>query len=187
VVTYPIVWFPGAPAGYDRRGAEFDRLLMDAIRVNDSEAILGLDPGLIEAAGECGLRPVVIMLGAAQAARLTPEVLSYEGPFGVGYGTAFFGAAEVAPSRRASTLWLRSRAVRSKPTFAQARSSMRRTRRLRVTCPRQPALLFRCIGPGDCGGASVPSGRPGIHLRRGHPQRHRGGDRGPAVQAFDRA
>jgi AmmeMemoRadiSam system protein A len=37
------------------------------------------------------------MLGAAQAARLTPEVLSYEGPFGVGYGTTFFAAAEVAP------------------------------------------------------------------------------------------
>jgi AmmeMemoRadiSam system protein A len=85
---------PGAPAGYDRRGAEFDRLLLDAIRANDPQAVLGLDPGLIEAAGECGLRPVVIMLGAARAAHLTPEVLSYEGPFGVGYGTAFFAAAE---------------------------------------------------------------------------------------------
>lgn len=80
----------GAPAGYDPRGAEFDRALMDALAANDPSALLEMDPDLIEAAGECGLRPTVIMLGAVTAAGLVPTVLSYEGPFGVGYGVVVF-------------------------------------------------------------------------------------------------
>ncbi len=83
---------PGAPAGYDPRGAEFDRALIDALAKNDPEALLSLDPELIEAAGECGLRPVAIMFGAVTAAGLVPTVLSYEGPFGVGYGVVAFDA-----------------------------------------------------------------------------------------------
>jgi AmmeMemoRadiSam system protein A len=82
---------PSSPAGYDPRGAEFDRQVMQALRADDPESLLHLDAELVEAAGECGLRPVLAMFGAARAAGLRPEVLSYEGPFGVGYGTAFFG------------------------------------------------------------------------------------------------
>lgn len=93
---------PGAPAGYDRRGAEFDSLVMEALRANNPRALLEIDPALVEAAGECGLRPVVIMFGAAATAGLQPEVLSYEGPFGVGYGTAFFGPGQVRTGEESS-------------------------------------------------------------------------------------
>jgi AmmeMemoRadiSam system protein A/AmmeMemoRadiSam system protein B len=89
----------GAPAGYDPRGAEFDRLVMASLAAGDPEPLLNVDPGLREGAGECGLCPIVVMLGAIDGQGLCPAVLSYEGPFGVGYGVALFeeaGAAEGA-------------------------------------------------------------------------------------------
>jgi len=76
---------PGAPAGYHPRGKEFDRELVAALGRADAQALFSLDPDLIEAAGECGLRPAFVLLGSLAGRRVTAEVLSYEGPFGVGY------------------------------------------------------------------------------------------------------
>ncbi|NLO28039.1 MAG: extradiol ring-cleavage dioxygenase [Actinobacteria bacterium] len=81
---------PGAPVGYDPRGARFDRAVVDAFGAADWDALLRIDPGLTAAAGECGYRSLAVLAGvmtAAKAAGLTTKntVLSYEGPFGVGY------------------------------------------------------------------------------------------------------
>ena len=56
----------------------------------DTEGILNLDSELIERAGECGLRSFVILLGVLDGLEIKPEILSYEGPFGVGYLVASF-------------------------------------------------------------------------------------------------
>lgn len=80
----------GAPAGYDPDGKVFDRQLVDAVSKMDFHAVLNLDPALIERAGECGLRSITILLGALEGTPVKPEVLSYEGPFGVGYLVASF-------------------------------------------------------------------------------------------------
>jgi AmmeMemoRadiSam system protein B len=58
---------PDAPAGYNPRGEEFDEKLMELLDELDVEGIMNLDESLIEKAGECGLRPIVIMLGALDA------------------------------------------------------------------------------------------------------------------------
>ena len=85
-----------APYGYRPEGPVFDRLVIDALRDRDWKRIEGLNPDLIEEAGECGLRPLGILLGAAQAAGLSSQVLSYEGPFGVGYPVVAFTTPTVA-------------------------------------------------------------------------------------------
>lgn len=83
---------PDAPAGYSPRGREFDNALVAALREGDRKAILELDEGLLREAGECGYRSLVIALGALPESQV--EVLSYEGPFGVGYLVArFYGEA----------------------------------------------------------------------------------------------
>ncbi|KAF1085184.1 2-aminophenol 1,6-dioxygenase subunit beta [Sporotomaculum syntrophicum] len=74
-----------APNGYHPAGKEFDHRLVKLVRVGDVEGICGLDPELAEQAGECGLRSIIMMLGALDGVEITSEVLSYEGPFGVGY------------------------------------------------------------------------------------------------------
>ncbi len=75
----------GAPAGYDPRGAEFDRRIVDIAAAGDFESLYLLDEELVEAAGECGLRSIHALWGALKDGELHNQVLSYEGPFGVGY------------------------------------------------------------------------------------------------------
>ena len=81
---------PSAPAGYSLQGKVFDEKLVTALGQFDTETVLNLDPDLIDEAGECGLRSIVIMLGALEGLQVKPEVFSYEGPFGVGYLVASF-------------------------------------------------------------------------------------------------
>lgn len=76
---------PEAPAGYSPRGKEFDEKLIELLKKKDVEGILNMDSDLIEEAGECGYRSIIILLGALNGLKWQPETLSYEGPFGVGY------------------------------------------------------------------------------------------------------
>jgi AmmeMemoRadiSam system protein B len=81
---------PGAPAGYDPLAAEFDRQIAASFAAGDWRAMLNIDQELAEAAGECGYRSLAVlsgMIAAAQAAGAHTQnhLLSYEGPFGVGY------------------------------------------------------------------------------------------------------
>ncbi|HHV61417.1 MAG TPA: AmmeMemoRadiSam system protein A [Firmicutes bacterium] len=81
---------PAAPAGYDPQGAVFDERIIALLREVDVEGVLGLDESLVERAGECGYRPIISLLGTLDGLEATSEVLSYEGPFGVGYGVVVF-------------------------------------------------------------------------------------------------
>lgn len=81
---------PDAPAGYSPRAAEFDRQVMDAIATMNVKALLNMDKSLIEEAGECGLRSIFFLFGVLGGTEAQSKVLSYEGPWGVGYGVALF-------------------------------------------------------------------------------------------------
>jgi aromatic ring-opening dioxygenase LigB subunit len=81
---------PGAPAGYDPRAAQFDNAVADTFGRGDWEALMSIDAGLVHAAGECGYRSLAVLSGIiglveASGGRVTNHLLSYEGPFGVGY------------------------------------------------------------------------------------------------------
>ncbi|GAB6178865.1 AmmeMemoRadiSam system protein A [Desulfotomaculum defluvii] len=79
---------PEAPAGYDEKGKEFDQAIVSLIKAMDVYGLLSLEEDLCERAGECGLRPITMMLGALDGLACKSGVLSYEGPFGVGYMVA---------------------------------------------------------------------------------------------------
>lgn len=81
---------PGAPAGFHPEAEKFDRKLITYLKEFEVEKILNMDEHLIEKAGECGFRPIIIMLGSLDGFSINPEILSYEGPFGVGYCVARF-------------------------------------------------------------------------------------------------
>jgi AmmeMemoRadiSam system protein B len=79
---------PEAPAGYSPRGQEFDEKLAQLLEADDVQGILNLDDDLVEEAGECGLRSIIILLGVLDGCQLSNvncQLLSYEAPFGVGY------------------------------------------------------------------------------------------------------
>lgn len=90
---------PDAPAGYDPKGAEFDQAMVSLIEHVDVTGLVNLEEELCERAGECGLRPITMMLGALDGYAVNSEVLSYEGPFGVGYLVASLTPAGREPGR----------------------------------------------------------------------------------------
>lgn len=84
---------PEAPSGYEPRGIEFDRGMVRSLEQMDVPSVLGLDEAFVECIGECGLRPISMLLGILEGCKVTSRVLSYEGPFGVGYCVAMLDPA----------------------------------------------------------------------------------------------
>jgi aromatic ring-opening dioxygenase LigB subunit len=78
------------PYGFNPAGPLFDRKLIELIKKKNIEGILNLDRDLIENAGECGLRSICFLFGVLEGQTYEPEILSYEGPFSVGYLVANF-------------------------------------------------------------------------------------------------
>lgn len=74
-----------APAPYSPQGKKFDKKLIELLKEKEIDSILNLEPKFIQAAAECGLKSVVILLGVLSEFNYTPQILSYQGPFGVGY------------------------------------------------------------------------------------------------------
>lgn len=79
-----------APAGYSPKGEEFDKNLIALLKRKDIPGILSMKPKAIEDAAECGFRSFAILFGIIEEYKFEVEVLSYEGPFGVGYLVANF-------------------------------------------------------------------------------------------------
>ena len=79
-----------APSGYSPQGKVFDEKLVELVRNNDAKGILNFDPALADEAGQDALWSIAILLGALDGKKVKNEVLSYEGPFGVGYMVASF-------------------------------------------------------------------------------------------------
>ena len=76
---------PSAPAGFSPSGKKFDQKLVKLLEKNKVKEILDLPEDFVEEAGECGYRSLLILLGALHNRKYEPKILSYEGPFGVGY------------------------------------------------------------------------------------------------------
>ncbi|HEU4391109.1 MAG TPA: AmmeMemoRadiSam system protein B [Blastocatellia bacterium] len=76
----------------------FDEQVVSAIARGDAQAVVDVDPDLRERAGECGYRSILIALGSVDCTLPDKQVLSYEGPFGVGYMVAVL-ACDPAASR----------------------------------------------------------------------------------------
>ena len=74
------------PYGFHPDGPKYDKLLIESLKKKDLETIFKLDD-MFPNAAECGLRSFCFLLGILEASGLNwqPEILSYEGPFGVGY------------------------------------------------------------------------------------------------------
>ncbi len=83
---------PGAAAGYSPRAREFDQAIADIVASGDLERIDDIDEELVEEAGECGFRSIHALRGALSHNGFSSRLLSYEGPFGVGYLVSFHQA-----------------------------------------------------------------------------------------------
>lgn len=76
--------------GYQEYGEEFDQKIAEIIRKRQLDDLTELDEELIELAGECGYRSLLILAGALKNKKYKSKLLSHEAPFGVGYLVADF-------------------------------------------------------------------------------------------------
>lgn len=74
------------PYGYKEEGPLYDSRIMDVMKRAAFGELLEFTEDFCEKAGECGHRSFTMMAGALDQMEVTARALSYEGPFGVGYG-----------------------------------------------------------------------------------------------------
>ncbi len=79
---------PNAPSGYSPRGKEFDEMIVRIFKSGRLTDAIGVDPALREDAGEDCLWTISVLAGICADQDFDTAVLSYEGPFGVGYMVA---------------------------------------------------------------------------------------------------
>lgn len=88
----------GTPSDNPEAGKKFDQKIIEDLTENKLKDIVLYEEDFVENAGECAYRSILILLGALDSMNevlsYEPQVLSYEGPFGVGYGVVNFKLPE---------------------------------------------------------------------------------------------
>ena len=87
------------PYGFAASGPAFDKAICRIFAAGDFGDMLRMDPVMCENAAECGLRSFQMMAGALDGYYVHSELLSHEGPYGVGYGVASFEPLGTSPFR----------------------------------------------------------------------------------------
>ena len=88
------------PYGFSPDGPVYDERVMDVMGRAAFGELFDFSEDLCESAAECGHRSFVIMAGAFDGRAVRAGRLSYEGPFGVGYGVCTFEGGGRDDSRR---------------------------------------------------------------------------------------
>ena len=74
------------PYGYQQEGPAYDARIMDVMSRGAFGELFEFSEDFCEKAAECGHRSFTILAGAFDRTGVEAKQLSYEGPFGVGYG-----------------------------------------------------------------------------------------------------
>lgn len=88
------------PYGYKAEGPDYDKKIMDVMSRAAFGELLNFSNDFTDKAAECGHRSFTIMAGCLDGLSVKPEMLSYEGPFGVGYGVCTYLSGKPDSSRR---------------------------------------------------------------------------------------
>lgn len=87
------------PYGFDSAGPAYDRRVMDILSHGRFDELFDFDEDFLSRAAECGHRSFTILAGALDGLAVEARQLSYEGPFGVGYGVCVFRPTGTDASR----------------------------------------------------------------------------------------
>ena len=87
------------PYGFRPEGPEYDQRIMAIMGKAEFGELFSFSERFCAQAGECGHRAFVIMAGALDAVKISARQLSYEGPFGVGYGVCVYRCEGDDPQR----------------------------------------------------------------------------------------
>ena len=85
---------PEGPYGYVKEGPEFDRRVTEMMKEGDLKAFREFTPEFRDRCAECGLPGFIMLSGALENYHVRPDLLSYEGTFGVGYAICTFAVED---------------------------------------------------------------------------------------------
>ena len=105
------------PYGLSPDGRVYDAAIMDIMSRGAFWELFNLSDSLCSSAAECGHRSFLTLAGCLDGHAVEARQLSYEGPFGVGYGVCTFRAGKADASRQ--FLSLRNEAVQAQTARKQ--------------------------------------------------------------------
>lgn len=82
-----------SPEGFKAEGEMFDKTIREAVSSLSPKPFSALNDHTLEEAGQCGYKPILMLLSLLEGMNAMPQELCYEAPFGVGYLTANFALA----------------------------------------------------------------------------------------------
>lgn len=94
------------PYEYRKEGPEYDKMVTEIMAGGELNRLFDITEEFCGRAGECGHRAFCVMAGCLDGKTLRSRLLSYEGPFGVGYAVASFQDAYVALARESLAYYL---------------------------------------------------------------------------------
>lgn len=138
---------PGAPAGFDPRAKSFDETLVEKVAAADWDGLFAVDEDLRDVAAEDVVDTLTIAAAATGFPTRDVRVLSYEGPFGVGYLVATLPTPR--PDGAAAAASDGDRAAAAGDVVAVAKGALRAWAEGRAAAP------LPCDVPGPVTGAFV--------------------------------
>ena len=87
------------PYGFQKEGPQYDSRIMKVMGTGNFFELFHFDETFCDKAAECGHRSFVILAGALDRTSVNAEELSYEGPFGVGYGVCAYAVGQADDTR----------------------------------------------------------------------------------------
>lgn len=88
------------PYGLSPDGKVYDHKIMDVMGGGAFSGLFEFSESLCSSAAECGHRSFLVMAGCFDGLSVQAQTLSYEGPFGVGYGVCTFLPGAPDPARK---------------------------------------------------------------------------------------
>lgn len=97
------------PYGFSIEAPLYDEKIMNDMSSGNFLNLLNYDEDFLDNAGICGHRGFCIMAGTFDKKKLEIERLSYEGPFGVGYGVCTYKVVGDDENRNYYDIWIENR------------------------------------------------------------------------------
>jgi AmmeMemoRadiSam system protein A len=143
---------PGAPSGFHPDGQQLDKKIIQSLENNDPSGLLELSEIFVNNAAECGVRSVLFLLGLFSDRKI--NILSYEGPFGVGYCVAHTTKDTISSSLKDQDSFTRlaRQAIRQKlekgeeVIYSEPEEELKKPRACFVSLKSREGKLRGCIG-----------------------------------------
>ena len=136
------------PYGFIKEGPEFDKAVTDVMKSGRLDEFTRIDRKTNDLSANCGYPGFVMLSGALRDYKITPDFLSYEGTFGVGYGICIFECENwyVRLAKASLEKYVRSDRVLTKEEEAAFPDFLREGQAGVFVCIKKDGQLRGCIG-----------------------------------------